>query len=68
MIGIWNRDVLRQFTIQRTQFEEDMNCEGKPDMVYGGHKVPLMIHAAEVLDNVPYAPIGRIALYADILN
>ena len=68
MIGVWNKDVKRKFTVQRTKFEEDMMCESAPDIVYDDHDVPSMIHACEQLDNVTYAPLGRIALYADILN
>ena len=52
----------------RTKFEEDMLCESAPDIAYDDHDVLSMIHACEQLDNVTYAPLGRIALYADILN
>ena len=65
MIGIWNKDVKRQYTVHRTKFEEDMNSD-QVSVIYDEQEVPSMIHCTQIEDNITYAPIGRIALYGDI--
>ena len=67
MIGIWNKDVKRQYTVHRTQFEEDMQSD-QLSVVYDENVVPSMKHCTQIVDNTTYAPIGRIALYADVLH
>ena len=68
MIGRWNKDVRRQPVVHQTRFETDMNSESLQVAWKHGTDVPTMIHSYELLDNTSYAPIGRIALYADLLN
>ena len=37
-------------------------------VIYDEQDVPSMIHCTQIEDNITYAPIGRIALYGDIMN
>ena len=67
MIGIWNKVIKRTHTKHRTELEDDMHSEHLC-VEYDEHKVQLLTHTMCFLDNSTYAPIGRIALYADILN
>ena len=68
MLGIWNKNIRRQHTVHRTNFEEDMNSEQISSIIYDDHEIPQMLHTTQILDNTTYAPIGRIALYADTIN
>ena len=68
MLGIWNKDIRRQHTVHRTKLEEYMNSEQISSIIYDHHEIPSMLHTTRLLDNTTYAPIGRIALYADTMN
>ena len=68
LLNIWNKNIRRQHTIHRTKFEEDMNSEQISSIIYDDHEIPQMLHTTQILDNTTYAPIGRIALYADTIN
>ena len=67
MIGIWSKYIKRTHTKRRTEFEDDMQSDHL-GVEYDKQKVQLLTHTTCLLDNSTYAPIGRIALYADILN
>ena len=68
MIGVFNQDFRRQHTIHRTNFEGDMKSKQISAITYDGQKIPQMRHTTAIVDNITYAPLGRIALYADIMN
>ena len=63
-----NQIKLKYIVEHRSEFEEYMLCESSPDLIHDEHDVPSMVHASEVLGNVTYAPLGRIALYAYTLD
>ena len=68
MIGIFNKDSRRTHIVHQTKFEDDMNSESLQVAWKHATDVPTIIHTYQFLDNKSFAPIGRIALYADMLN
>ena len=66
IIGIWNKGTRRQHVVHQTRFEDDMINEALQVAWKHGTETPTMIHTYQLLDNKYFAPIGRIALYADV--
>ena len=69
MIGVWNVDVKRQHQVFHTDFDDNVLSKNEHrHIVYVDKELQSILHPTLLLDDITYAPIGRIAIYADIIH